>query len=106
MPCCAVSIPLDEYEALKKDRDRLDYLERAHTALNALSGTNYGWKLIINQNVVRFMAAHSYPRDGFDGIDLHDSQAGNEKKSTCREAIDLYLHNAKCAGTDASEKTL
>lgn len=92
-----VTIPLEEYEALKKDKARLDFLEAAHAALNACYGTTYGWEMIINQNVVRYMAGHCYPRDdAYPGIDLHDSKAGHAKVATCREAIDRHLlGNAK-----------
>lgn len=86
-----VTISLEEYNDLLKDRNRLDFLEAAHTALNARYGTDYGWNLIINDQVVRFMAGHSHPRDHKPGIDLHDSQGGNAKVGTCREAIDKHL---------------
>lgn len=92
----AVTVPRQEYEALLRDKARLDYLEAAHSALNERYGTNYGWELIINHNVVRFMAGNSYPRDnGFPGVDLHDSNGGNAKLPTCREAIDKYLTNSQ-----------
>jgi len=94
--CSAVTVPREEYDALLRDKARLDYLEAAHAALNDRYGTNYGWELIINHNVVRFMAGNSYPRDNaFPGIDLHDSKGGNAKLPTCRDAIDKYLPNAK-----------
>jgi len=93
-PCSAVTVPREEYDALLRDKARLDYLEAAHAALNERYGTNYGWELIINHNVVRFMAGNSYPRDNaFPGIDLHDSKGGNAKLPTCRDAIDKYLPN-------------
>lgn len=94
VPCSALSVPREEYEALLKDKARLDYLEQAHVALNARYETEYGWKLIINHNVVRFMAGNCYPRDdGYPGIDLHDSEGGNAKLQTCREAIDACMPN-------------
>jgi len=89
--CSEVSISREEYEELLRDKARLDYLESAHEALNKRYGTDYGWELIINHNVVRFMVGNSHPRDGFPGIDLHDSKGGYAKLSTCRVAIDKYL---------------
>lgn len=90
-----VTISLAEYNELLKDRNRLNFLEAAHTALNARYGTNYGWNLIINDNVVRFMAGHSDPGNRYPGIDLQDAQGGNAKLGTCREAIDKHLpHHA------------
>jgi len=70
------------------DEARLDFLETAHAALNRKYGTDYGWKLIINHNVIRAMVKNCHPWDGKDGIDLHDSEGGNAKCKTCREAID------------------
>jgi len=94
--CSIISIPTEEYEELKKDKARLDYLERAHNALSARYQTAYGWKLVINQNVVRAMVKNCHPWDGKDGVDLHDSQAGHEKCNTCRDAIDkVILSNVK-----------
>lgn len=87
-----ITVPRDQYDALLRDKARLDFLEAAHAAVNKRYGTNYGWELIINHNVVRFMAGNSYPRDdAFPGIDLHDSKGGNDKLPTCRAAIDKYL---------------
>jgi hypothetical protein len=79
------------HRELQEDKARLDFLESAHIALNNLYNTNYGWELIINHNIVRFMAGHSYPRDSYPGIDLHDSKGGCAKLQTCREAIDKHL---------------
>lgn len=94
--CSALTVPREEYEALLRDKARLDYLEEAHTALNAHYKTEYGWKLIINSQVVRFMAGNCYPRDdGYPGIDLHDSHGGNAKLPTCREAIDACMPNTQ-----------
>lgn len=91
----ALTVTREEYESLLKDKARLDYLEQAHVALNAHYKTEYGWRLIINPNVVRFMAGNSCPRDdGYPGIDLHDSQGGNAKLPTCREAIDACMPNS------------
>lgn len=86
-----ITITQEEYSALLKDKARLDFLEAAHDALNASSGTDYGWEMIINHNVVRFMAGHAYPRDGYPGIDLYDTKAGFAKMRTCREAIDKHI---------------
>jgi hypothetical protein len=92
--CSAVTVPREEYDALLQDKARLDFLEAAHAAFNERYGANYGWELIINSNVVRYMAGNCYPRDAYPGIDLHDSKAGNAKLPTCRDAIDKYLPNA------------
>lgn len=83
-----VTVSKDEYDELCKDKARLDFLESAHHALNAHYGTVYNWRLIINHNVIRAMAGHSHPCDGFPGIDLHDSEGGNIGVETCRDAID------------------
>ena len=91
----SVTITREEYEELLRDKSRLDYLETAHDALNKRYGTEYGWQLIINQNVVRFMARNCHPRDEYPGIDLYDAKAGNSKLPTCRDAIDEYLPSNK-----------
>jgi hypothetical protein len=84
-----------ENTELKKDKKRLDYLEKAHIALNKRYGTNYGWELIINHNVIRCIAGHSHPDDGLPGVDLNDAKGGYAKLSTCREAIDKVMKDAQ-----------
>jgi len=82
-----VTIPEQEYRALLEDKANLDFLEEAHQALNDMYGTDYGWELIINHNVVRAMVKNCHPREGRDGIDLNDAAGGHAKISTCRETI-------------------
>lgn len=64
-----VRISRKEYEALKADKQRLDYLDECNRRLNAKSGTLYGWKLAQSPNVTRLML--DFP----NGVDLHDSEA-------------------------------
>lgn len=88
----SITVPTLEYEALCRDRARLDFLEKAHIALNTHYGTDYGWELIINHNVVRFMSGHSFPRDdGYPGIDLYDAKGGRDRHTTCRDALDKQM---------------
>jgi hypothetical protein len=89
----AVSIPANEYEDLKRDKSRLDFLESAHETLNSLYSTNYGWELIINHNVVRAMVGNCRPQDVRPGIDLNDAKGGSKKLKTCRQAIDALLQD-------------
>lgn len=70
----------------KKDKERLDFLDRCNRALNKHYGTNYGWKLILNHNVTRLMSER-----GIDAIDLNDAEGGNVKSESCREAIDKQM---------------
>lgn len=70
----------------RRDKERLDFLDRCNLALNDHYQTNYGWKLILNHNVTRLMSER-----GLDFIDLHDSEGGNKKFKSCREAIDEAL---------------
>jgi hypothetical protein len=76
----------------RRDSERLDWLDRANAALNRHYGTNYGWRLILNHNVVRLM------RDGrpsvsgsVSDIDLHDMEGGHRKSVSCRTAIDAAI---------------
>lgn len=77
---------LQAVEELKKDKERLDFLDRCNLALNDHYGTNYGWKLILNHNVTRLMS-----EGGLNMIDLHDSEGSNKKLKSCRDAIDEFL---------------
>jgi hypothetical protein len=73
-------------EELKKDKERLDFLDRCNLALNDHYKTNYGWKLILNHNVTRLMSEGS-----LKWVDLNDAEGGNDKHKSCRDAIDKYL---------------
>lgn len=76
-----VLVPASEWESAKADTRRLDFLDRANARLNGHYGTEYGWKLIMNHNVNRLIL-------GRDAIDLHDSEGGNKKLRSCRDALD------------------
>ena len=80
----------EENARLRKDRDRLDFLDRCNQRLNATYGTNYGWQLILNRNVNRLMLGHM-------DIDLHDSHGGKGKLSSCRGAIDAEMDRIAAA---------
>ena len=73
-------------EELRRDKERLDFLDSCNLTLNDHYQTNYGWKLILNHNVTRLMSER-----GLDFIDLHDSEGGNEKFKSCRDAIDVAI---------------
>lgn len=66
---------------LRKDKDRLDWLDACNARLNARYGTNYGWSVILSHNVTRLMLGHMV-------VDLHDSEGGVAKLPSCRAAID------------------
>ena len=83
-----IIISRKEWEALKKDKERLDFLEDCHTKLNQKYGTDYGWEVIINHNVVRMMMNC---QGGLKEIDLNDARGGNDKIQTCRRAIDKKI---------------
>jgi len=87
-----------ENQKLREDKRRLDFLEAAHDALNSRFGTNYGWDLIINDNVVRVLAGSPHPTDFHEGIDLNDAQGGKSKHKTCRAAIDDFMENIRYEG--------
>lgn len=74
-----VKITTAELEALRKDKARLDFLDRMNAALNGHYGTRYGWRLIFSHNVNRLFLGHL-------DIDLNDAQAHGLR--SCREAID------------------
>lgn len=81
-----MEISEEEYESLKADKKRLDFLEDCHTRLNDLYKTDYGWEVIINHNVVRLMKEKD-----INGIDLNDAKGGNDKIKTCRLALDKKM---------------
>jgi hypothetical protein len=78
----------EEWESLKKDKERLDFLEECHTKLNEKYGTDYEWEVIINHNVMRMMMKC---RGGLREIDLNDACGGNNKIQNCRRAIDKKI---------------
>lgn len=72
----------DEIDRLTADKARLDFLDACNAALNGRYGTNYGWSLVLTHNVTRLMLGRSME------VDLHDSEGGNTKLASCRNAID------------------
>lgn len=64
------------------DTARLDFLDQCNTRLNAYSGTNYQWKLILNHNVSRLMLGNLE-------VDLNDAEARG--LPSCRDAIDAKM---------------
>lgn len=85
-----MEISEEEYESLKADKKRLDFLEECHTRLNDLYKTDYGWEVIINHNVVRLMKEKD-----INGIDLNDTKGGNDKIKTCRLALDKKMEEVE-----------
>ena len=81
-----IIVSKEEWESLKKDKERLDFLEECHTKLNEKCGTDYGWEIIINHNVVRMMMERNLRE-----FDLNDAAGGNAKIKTCRLAIDKKM---------------
>lgn len=73
-----------ELAAMRRDRERLDFLDHCNAMLNETSGTRYGWELILNHNVTRLMS-------GRLAIDLNDSAAGASALQSCRDAIDARM---------------
>ncbi len=73
---------------LRKDRERLDFLDQCNKRLNARYGTDYGWQLILNHNVNRLMLGNQM------NVDLHDSHGGKGKLPSCRAAIDKEMERA------------
>jgi len=83
----SVQISKAEYDALIKDKARLDYLNECNRRLNECYGTKYSWKLVQSHNVNRLMFKNLHPVSG--GVDLHDSHwKGFED---CRKAIDEVM---------------
>lgn len=74
----------DIIESLKKDKERLDYLDRCNATLNKHYGTEYGWRLIQSHLVNRLMFKDLDSHNG--GVDLNDSESHGFK--SCRDAID------------------
>lgn len=61
-----------ENAALLEDKARLDWLEKQRTALNAHTGSRYGWQLVQSHLVNRLMLPT--PEVGeMAGVDLHDT---------------------------------
>lgn len=85
-------------KALREDKARLDYLDKCNHRLNSRYGTSYGWKLILNHNVNRLML------DTPSGmaVDLHDTEGGSAKFTSCRKAIDESMLRAAIAGAKPS----
>lgn len=88
-----ITVSKEEWESLKKDKERLDFLEECHTKLNEQSGTDYGWEIIINHNVVRMMMEKNLHK-----FDLNDAAGGNAKIKTCRLAIDKKMEEFEKIG--------
>lgn len=74
-----IEISAAEYESLKRDKTRLDYLDECRIRLNEYTHSKYRWQLIQNHLVNRLMC-------GYLHVDLQDAEAyGHE---SCRQAID------------------
>lgn len=86
----SITISQEEYESLKKDQERLNFLERCHDLLNEKYKTDYGWEVIINHNVVRMMMEKN-----INWMDMNDAAGGNAKIKTCRKAIDKKMEEFK-----------
>ena len=75
---------------LEADKTRLDFLDECNAALNARSGTVYGWAMVMNHNVNRLMTERHHL-----AIDLHDSKAHGAP--SCRGAIDAEMRRIEIA---------
>lgn len=74
---------MEEVIELRKDKQRLNYLDKLSHLLNERYGTNYGWEFIVNENVTRLFFK------SLRHIDLNNAKAYGFK--TVREAIDRRL---------------
>lgn len=88
-----VTIKKEEYESLKKDKERLDFLERCHDLLNEKYKTDWGWEVIINHNVVRLMSEKN-----IHWVDTNDTAGGHVRIKTCRLAIDKKIDEFRFYG--------
>ena len=76
-----------ELAAAREDTERLDWMDRMNASLNKRYGTVYGWKLILNHNVVRLM--RNAPSSAVvSDIDLNDMEPIRTGHTGCRAAID------------------
>lgn len=81
-----------EVQGLRKDAERLDWLDKMNETLNRHYGTTYRWELILSPNVVRLMAGRG--GNGYVGdIDLKDSSPHGVP--SCRLAIDAAMEKQK-----------
>ena len=80
----------ERYRVLEEDKARLDFLDECNSALNARSGTVYGWALVMNHNVNRLMTERHHL-----AVDLHDSKAHGAP--SCRIAIDAEMRRIAAA---------
>jgi hypothetical protein len=71
--------------ALQKDKERLDFLDKANRSLNEKYGTTYRWRLIMNHLVNRLYLGNLV-------IDLHDQDPNGLQ--SCRDAIDAAMRDA------------
>lgn len=77
-------------EAVRRDAERLDFLDSLNAALNLHYGTDYGWRLILSPNIVRLMSGRH--QNGYVGdIDLNDSEGSKHRGKSCRDAIDAAM---------------
>lgn len=76
--------PDAELVDLRKDKERLDFLDMLNAGLNQRYGTTYGWEMITSHNVNRVFC------EDLNTIDLNDAKAHGFK--SCRDAIDHKLH--------------
>lgn len=89
----------DEWiRALEADKARLDFLDECNAALNARSGTAYGWAMVMNHNVNRLMTERHHL-----AVDLHDSKAHGAP--SCRDAIDAEMRRIYAARRSALSST-
>lgn len=65
-----ITISKVEYDALKADKARLDYLDQCMRRLNQATGAKYGWQMIQSHNVNRLLL--NWPGD--HSVDVQDAQ--------------------------------
>jgi chromosome segregation ATPase len=76
---------LAEVERVKRDKERLDFLDRLNASLNKSFGSTYGWTIIVNHNVNRLVLGGLI-------VDLNDMEAHG--LPSCRKAIDEFISRA------------
>lgn len=102
----SVIIPADEYESLKKDKARLDWLDHCNRVINERSGNLYGWKVVVSPNVARLVNQSPRGRTPVreDQVDISDANALTPIDGgvlSCRVALDRARAEQPGEGRDA-----
>jgi hypothetical protein len=70
----------EEWRELRKDRERLDWLEARRQALNRFYRTQYGWRVVLSHNVVRAVVS-------LNDLDVHDSEPNGPDLRAAIDAV-------------------